>query len=111
MKTQAQIFKWLKANCGPLCLGGLTRTDTYALVTSVGLSNLIGYESAPSELFAAYGAIVSQMQPHNRWLAFHAVAMELDWGHRFMVWKLAGLRPEDMPKHKAGWEPDEYTRP
>ena len=89
MKSPKEIFKWLKANGQHL--GGLTSTDSAALVTSVNLSNLISYPSAPSELFQAYRAIVSQMQDHTRHLAFHAIAMELDWSHRFMIWDQAGL--------------------
>ena len=91
MKTPNEILKWLKANLGRRALAPLTSTDTYALVTSVNLSNLIGYDSAPPELFKAYHAIVSQMQEHNRHLAFHAIAMELDWGHRAMIWCTSGL--------------------
>src|SRR5690348_11828568 len=77
MKTQKEILKWLQANLGSRCTAPLTSTDCYALVTSVNLSNLISYSSAPTELFAAYGAIVRQMQPHTRGLAYHAIACEL----------------------------------
>lgn len=110
MKTQKEIFTWLKANCGKGCTGALTSTDTYALVTSVALCNLISYESAPEELFAAYHAIVSQMQPNTRWLAFHAIAMELDWSHRFMIWNKADLPDADKPTHKCAFEPDGTAR-
>ena len=92
MKTPNEILKWLKANLGRRAIAPLTSTDTYALITSVNLSNLISYESAPDELFAAYRAIVSQMQEHTRHLAYHAIAMELDWSHRAMIWEQAGLR-------------------
>lgn len=94
MKTQKEIIRWLKANLRPKCTSGLTSTDTYALVTSVGLCNLINYDTAPAELFAAYRAIVQQIQPHNQRLAFHAIACELDWGHRAMIWAAAKL---EMP--------------
>ena len=110
MKTQKEIFKWLKENCGKHCLGGLTSTDTCALVASVNLSNLISYPSADAELFAAYRAIVNQMQPHNRYQAVHAIAIELDWSHRFMIWAAAKLDEADMPKHKASWEPGGTAR-
>jgi hypothetical protein len=76
----------------------------YALVTSVNLCNLIGYASAPPELFIAYGAIVRQMQPHTRGLAYHAIACELDWPHRDMIWDLARLADEDKPKCKCAFE-------
>ena len=104
VKTQPQAFTFLKANCGKHCLGALTSTDTQALMTSISLCPLISHRGAPEELFAAYGAIVRQMQPHTRWLAFHAIAMELDWSHRFMIWEAAGLPDADRPKHKAAWE-------
>jgi hypothetical protein len=97
MKTQTEILKWLQANLGRRCTAPLTSTDCYALVTSVNLCNLISHSSAPPELFAAYGAIVGQMQPHTRGLAYHAIACELDWPHRDMIWKLARLPDDDKP--------------
>jgi len=104
MKTQREILKWLQANLGKRCTAPLTSTDCYALVTSVNLCNLIGYASAPPELFIAYGAIVRQMQPHTRGLAYHAIACELDWPHRDMIWELAGLTAADKPKYKCEFE-------
>lgn len=91
MKTQKEIFSWLKANLGPRCLGVLTSNDVAALVASVNLSNLISYESAPDDLFFAYRCIVEAMQPQSRFLAYHAIACELDWSHRRMIWERAGL--------------------
>jgi hypothetical protein len=73
-------------------------------VTSVNLSNLINYSSAPPELFTAYGAIVRQMQSHTRGLAYHAIACELDWSHRDMIWELAGLSAGDRPKYSCKFE-------
>lgn len=104
MKTQKEILKWLQANCGKSCIGALTSTDVYALVTSVNLTNLISYESAPDELFAAYRAIVMQMQQQTRWMAYHAIAMELDWSHRNMIWTNADLPDGDKPAHKCTFE-------
>ena len=106
MKTQKEIFSWLKANLGPRCLGVLTSTDSYALVASVNLANLIGYESAPDDLFFAYKAIVTAMQPEARYLAYHAIACELDWGHRRMIWMQAGLA-EFIPSSRCEHEPRE----
>jgi hypothetical protein len=105
MKTQKEILAWLKANHGKRCVGGLTSTDTFALVTSVNLSNLISYESAPPELFLAYAAIVSQMQTTTRWMAYQAIAMELDWSHRSMIWRMADLPEADKPETIAAFEP------
>jgi hypothetical protein len=105
MKTQKEIFTWLKANCGKHCIAPLGSQDVFALVTSVNLTNMITWKGAEPELFAAYGAIVRQMQPHLRYLAFHAIAMGLDWSHRYMIWELAELPEGDKPAHKAAWEP------
>ena len=104
MKTQKEILKWLQANLGKHCTAPLTSTDCYALVTSVNLCNLINYSSAPAELFAAYGAIVRQMQSHTRGLAYHAIACELDWSHRNMIWGKSGLPMEERPKYKCAFE-------
>ncbi len=104
MKTQKEILKWLQANLGRHCTAPLTSTDCYALVTSVNLCNLIDYPSALPELFAAYGAIVRQMQPHTRGLAYHAIACELDWPHRDMIWELAGFSAGDKPTWKCKYE-------
>jgi hypothetical protein len=111
MKTPKEIGSWLRANCGQDCLAPLSSTDTVALVASVHLTPLIGHEHASDELFAAYGAVVRQMQPQTRWLAFHAIAIELDWPMRFTVWELAGLPEEDKPRHKAAYEPGGAKRP
>jgi hypothetical protein len=105
VKTQNEILKWLGANVGRRNLGALTSQDMQALGASVALTPLISYAGAPKELFAAYGAIVLQMQPQTRWMAFHAIAMELDWGHRFMIWSAAGLPEGDKPAHKCAFEP------
>lgn len=91
MKTQSQIFAWLRANLGPRSLGGLTSQDAQALLASVTITPLISWSGADPKLFEAYKAIVEQMQPNQRWLAFHAVAIELDWSHRAMIWGQAGI--------------------
>lgn len=104
MKTEKEILKWLQANLGKHCTAPLTSGDCYALVTSVNLSNLINHSSAPPELFAAYGAIVRQMQEHTRGLAYHAIACELDWSHRDMIWDLAGFSTGDKPRYKCAFE-------
>lgn len=109
MKTKNEIFRWLKANLGKRCLAGLTSTDVYALVTSVGLSNLISHGGAPSQLFHAYREIVFQMQPDNRYLAFHAIACELDWSHRWMIWSNAMLPASDV-RGKCAFEPTEVSK-
>jgi len=104
MKTQKEILRWLQANLGGRCTAPLTSADCYALVTSVNLCNLISHPGAPPELFDAYRAIVRQMQPETRGLAYHAIACELDWSHRDMIWELSRLPADDKPKHKCAFE-------
>lgn len=103
MKTSREILKWLQANLGKHATAPLTSTDTYALVTSVNLSNLISYRTAPAELFAAYFSIVMTMQESTRHLAYHAIACELDWSHREMIWEAAGLISQ-KPTSKCAFE-------
>lgn len=105
MKTQKEMFKWLAANCGKRCTAGLTSTDATALAASVTMCPLVSYESAPAELFQAYRALVMAMQPHTRWMAFHLIAMELDWDHRAMIWCMAKLPDADKPARLAAFEP------
>jgi hypothetical protein len=104
MKTPPELSKWLSANLGPRSLAPLTSHDWDALLASVALCKLISYPSAPGELFAAYGSIVSQMQEHTRHLAYHAIACELDWSHRAMIWELAGFleRPTTVCCYEPG---------
>jgi hypothetical protein len=104
MKTFKEIAKWLAANCGKRVTAPLTSTDVTALTASVALCPLISYVGAPKELFAAYGAIVSAMQPRCRWMAYHAIAMELDWSHRSMIWTVAGLAEGDKPSGLCAFE-------
>ena len=104
MKTKNEILKWLRGNKIPL--GGLTSHDVEALVTSVNLSNLISYETAPEALFDAYRAIIWEMQPHTRGIAFHAIACELDWSHRYMIWLQAGIKLDDYPKYVCEGHPE-----
>lgn len=101
MKTK--LFRWLRNNLGARCLGVLTSNDTNALLAATALSPMISWEGAPPELFQAYGAIVSNMQPAARHLAFHAIAFELDWGHRAMIWAGAELGP--IPTTRCEAEP------
>ena len=103
MKNSKEIYSWLRANLGKTATGGLTSTDAHALVASVALANLISYDTAPPQLFEAYRSIVLEMQPHNRRLAYHAIACELDWGHRRMIWTQAGLE-DQSPQGRCQFE-------
>ena len=89
MKNAKEIIRWLKANNHQT--GGLTSHDVDALCASVALCPLISWTGAPPQLFDAYRAIVSEMQVALVPLAFEAIAIELDWGHREMIFTRAGL--------------------
>lgn len=95
MKSRNEILRWLNAN-RKRCTGGLTSTDTVALVTCVNMSNLVSYASAPPALFEAFRVVALQMQDSTRWLLFNAIACELDWSHRSMIWIVAELPKDDM---------------
>jgi hypothetical protein len=105
MKSRKELFGWLAANYGKRCTAALTSSDVYALEASVAMCSLISYESAPRELFQAYGAIVRAMQQHTRWMAYALIACELDWGHRNMIWTAAELNEGDKPARLASFEP------
>ena len=105
MKTTKEILKWLKSNCGARCTAALTSTDTYALTAAVAICPLISYQGADPDLFNAFRNVVMAMQQHTRWLAYHAIAMELDWGHREMIWTAADLDDLDKPAGLASFEP------
>lgn len=96
MKTQSELFKWLKANLGPKCLAPLTSHDVEALLAASAIVPMISWEGAPDALFDAFAACVNEMQPHCRYLAFHAIAAELDWGHRAMIWGRCRLSFDDV---------------
>ena len=101
MKSQNEILRWLNAN-RKRCTGGLTSQDVQALVTCVNMSNLVSYSGAAPELFDAFRAVAMQMQDSTRWLLFNAIACELDWGHRAMIWSVAGLPQNDMREIRSG---------
>jgi hypothetical protein len=84
------LMPWLKANLGPRCLAPLTGTDARALRAAVQIIDLYA-ECRDAGLPAAFGAVVGQMQPNCRFLAYHAIAHILDWSDRAHVWQLSGL--------------------
>lgn len=73
----------------------LTGTDWKALRAAVHIAELYAYDSDPS-VIAAFGLIVSRMQPSTYHLAYHAIAQVTDWGFRARIWVAAGL-PEFNP--------------
>lgn len=88
----ADLLRWLRANLGAGVLGALTGTDAKALAAAVHIVELFAY-SPSDEILAAFAAVVRQMQPSTRFLAFHAVAKVMDWDDRERVWEGAGLEP------------------
>lgn len=82
---------WLAANLGKGCLGALTGTDAKALDAAVHIIELMAYAGVTDPLAEAFGAVVLGMQPHTRYLAYHAIAHVMDWADRERVWVAAGL--------------------
>ena len=114
MKTKNEILKWLRANLGRRAVAALTHHDMDALFASVAMTPLVSHAGSANELFKGYHAVVMQMQEHTRWLAYHTIAMELDWGHRDMIWMMAetvtGIPFYEQgfnrrPAMKCAWEP------
>lgn len=91
MKTPTEIRRWLINNLGPRAIAPLTSHDWNALLASVAIAPLISHTGAPECLFKAYAACVLEMQEHTRHLAYHAIATELDWGHRQIIWDVSQL--------------------
>lgn len=85
---QLRIF--LKGNLGPTCLAPLTGTDARALDAAIHIVEAYSYNRDQSVL-TAFRLMVERMQPSTRELAFHAIAMAMDWNDRWSVWRAAGL--------------------
>lgn len=85
-----QVLTWLHDNLGRDALAPLTGTDTRALRAAVEIIELYSYDRH-SFVLAAFRLVVERMQPHTRWLAYHAIAMVMDWGDRREIWDAAGL--------------------
>lgn len=87
-----RLPSWLTANLGRGHLGALTGTDTRALYAAVQIVELFSYDRSP-RVAQAFGLTVSRMQEKTRYLAFHAIAMVMEWDTRFELWTLANLPP------------------
>lgn len=85
-KTRA----WLKENLGKECMAPLTSTDGLALDAAVAMLELFAYDRNELVL-QAFGAVVLRMQKSTRRLAYHAIAMVMDWEDRPKLWQRAGL--------------------
>lgn len=83
--------KWLKANLGPKSLAPLTGTDVDALNAAVAVSVLYRRVGNVGSMLTAYRECVIQMQPETRQVAYHAIAMVLDWEDRYRIWTRCGL--------------------
>lgn len=98
-----KLYPWLRSNLGKRCLGVLTGTDARALAAAVHIIELYSY--CPEKSVAeAFGAVVIQMQPQARYLAYHAVAMVMNWETRGELWIAAGL-PTENARGKCSFEP------
>ncbi len=97
------VYQWLRDNFGKRVLGGLTSTDSRALEASVQIMELYACGRSPT-VTVAFGAVVLEMQEKERWTAYHAIAMVLDWSDREEVWRAAGL-PAPAPRYTAAFEP------
>ena len=90
-----KLWPWLKANLGPHCLGCLTGQSQRALVASVYLVD--AYSNADCQagplILRAWALTIITMGPREQELAYHAVAMVRDWGHRSEMWTQAKLPP------------------
>lgn len=89
------IYRWLKDNLGPRCLGVLTGTDAKALSAAVQIVALWSYCS-DEEVEKAFGLVVGRMQRDAQHLAFHSIAHVCDWSHRWQLWNAAGLDKENV---------------
>jgi len=98
------LYPWLRSNLGKRCLAPLTSCDAYALAAAVHLAELWGCTRS-HDVEQAFGLVVNQMQPHTRYLAFHAIAHCLDWGHRSELWIEAGLFLKGENLGQCSFEP------
>lgn len=97
------LRRWLKANLGQKALGALTTTDSKALTAAHAIINL--YSSVGDRrVLDAFMIAVNEMQPHTRYLAYHAIAEVLNWEDRPRLLTAAGLEPIDSPG-RCNYEP------
>lgn len=85
------ILPWLRAN--GMNLAALTSQDTRALQAATQIMALYNScdSNAEHRCIAAFGQMVTCMQPQTRYLAFHAIAHVGDWGFRQRMWEMAEL--------------------
>lgn len=86
-------------------LGALTHHDTTALLAATQVAALWIHGGDEQAIASAFRSIVLEMQPHTRYLAFHAIAHVGEWDNRAQLWHLAQLPQEDVlgrPECKYG---------
>lgn len=88
--------EWLNENLGD-ATGALTGADTRAINAAHAVIELYSYTSSPESL-VAFANVVSDMQTSTRWMAYHIIAMVMDWDDREIVWAKAGLPAIESPK-------------
>jgi hypothetical protein len=102
-----ELRPWLKANLGKQCLAPLTTQDDLALDAAICLLKLFNYCDSrhANEVLKAFAAAVMTMLPHNRRLAYHAIAHVMDWHNRDQIWSRCGLPEVENPgvcQHEPG---------
>ena len=97
------VLDWLRANLGSRALAPLTGSDTRALRAAVQIIEQWSYDRHGGVL-RAFFEVVSRMQSHTRFLAYHAIAHPMDWSDREKIWRAAGL-PQLMHIPKCSFEP------
>jgi hypothetical protein len=93
-RTAAQkIGPWLKAN--GMNLGALTGQDFAALKASAEIMDCYARcdGEAEAHLLMAFAHVAYCMQPGTRYLAYHGIAMALDWHCRTEIWERARIEP------------------
>lgn len=98
---------WLRENLGKHALAPLTGTDARALQAAVQIVECYAFEREP-QLLEAFGSVVAQMQQSTQELAYHALAMVMDWSDRRAIWEPLierhGLNPLTKV-HVCAYEP------
>lgn len=96
-----RVIPWLRANLGNQCTAPLTGTDARALAAAVQVAELYSY--CPTVTVAtAFRYVVTEMQTTTRELAYHSIAMVMDWSDRDRLWTAAELTPILNPRRCLG---------
>jgi len=90
-----KVSAWLKANLGSKCLAPLTGTDARCLFAAVQIIDLYNQcdQRHEGNILVAFYHVVNQMQRSTQELAYHSIAMLMEWHSRAEIWHAAGLTP------------------